>query len=418
MTTALHNARVFTATGSPAIERGTVLVDGSSIAWVGPSSEAPIEGTEVIDCTGKTILPGLVDAHAHLVYNNLPDASFELTKSLEGATIDSVVNADKLLRMGITSIRDPGTRGNIAVLVRDAVRDGRIPGPRIRAAKQLISVWGGLVDWHPTHLFGRQQQPNLLAEFITGPWEARNAVRQQVKDGVDWIKVEASGTGANPLCPADRDTMSMEELSAVVDEATDKGIPVMCHAESRNSIIKAAKAGAKTIEHCVFLDDEGLDEVLKHNVAICPTVANYVAFATKGIERGIPPEWVAQHQKTYKRHIESIRKAHEGGATIIMGSDAGSRSFRHGENLEEICLYVELVGMTETEALLTTTRKAAQVIGLPDVGTLEKGKLADLVILGANPLERIRVLTEPGNLETVMQDGRVVSGRLPGTHGS
>ena len=138
-------------------------------------------------------------------------------------------------------------------------RQGRLPGPRIKASKQIISVWGGLGDFHPTHIFRREQYAAALTEIVTGPWEARNAVRQQVKDGVDWVKVEASGTGFNPLCPAERDTMSFEELPAVVEEATDKGKPVACHAESRNAIIKAAQAGVRTVEHAIYLDDEGLE---------------------------------------------------------------------------------------------------------------------------------------------------------------
>src|SRR5262249_50959950 len=155
-----------------------------------------------------TVIPGLCDAHAHLVYEGVADNwTIELSKSLEEAAIDAALNAAKLLRMGFTSVRDVGTRGNIAVVVRDAVDAGPPPAPRIKASKQIISVWGGLGDLHPTHIFRREQYGAALTEIVTGPWEARDAVRQHVKDGADWIKCEASGTGFNPLCPAERDTM-------------------------------------------------------------------------------------------------------------------------------------------------------------------------------------------------------------------
>jgi imidazolonepropionase-like amidohydrolase len=200
MSLVLANARVFTGTGEPPLENAALALDGTRIGWVGPASEAPAGDT--VDCTDKTIVPGLVDAHAHLIYENVRDPySIELAKPLEEAAIDAALNAAKLLRMGFTSIRDVGTRGNIAVIVRDAVEPGRLPGPRIKASKQIISVWGGLGDLHPTHIFRREQYAAALTEIVTGPWEARNAVRQQVKDGVDWIKVEASGTGFSPLCP-------------------------------------------------------------------------------------------------------------------------------------------------------------------------------------------------------------------------
>jgi imidazolonepropionase-like amidohydrolase len=414
MAIALTNARVFTATGEAPLDPGTIVVNAESISWVGPSADAPTTEAEVIDLAGRTVIPGLVDAHAHLVYDNVQDGyTIELAKPLEQAAIEAALHAAKLLRMGFTAIRDVGTRGNIAVVIRDAVAAGRLPGPRIKASKQIISVWGGLGDFHPTHIFRREQYSAALTEIISGPWEARDAVRQQVKDGVDWVKVEASGTGFNPVCPAERDTMSMEELRAVVEEATEKERPVVCHAESRRSIVKAAKAGVRTIEHAIYLDDEGLEAILEHDVAVCPTLGLYTAYAERGLEFGIPAEVVANHRRTHEQHIEAIRKAIDAGVTIIAGSDSGLTNFPQGGGLEEICTYVELLGMSEEDALLTATRNAAHVIGFDDAGTLEAGKRADLVVLREDPLERIRALTEPDVVEAVVKGGELVAGSLP-----
>jgi imidazolonepropionase-like amidohydrolase len=417
MTFALLNARIVTGTGDEPIERGAIVIDGDRIDWVGRATDfdSAAHGLEEsIECSGRTVVPGLVDAHAHLVYSGVNDPyTIELSKSIEQATVDAALNATTLLELGFTSVRDVGTRGNIAVVIRDAVDAGRIAGPRIRASKQIISVWGGLGDFHPTHIFRREQFESALTEIVSGPWEARDAVRQHVKDGADWIKVEASGTGFNPLCPAERDTISIEELRAVVDEAAEKERPVACHAESRRSIIKAASAGVATVEHAVYLDDEGTDAVLEHGIAICPTLALYTAYAEKGLEFGIPVEIVTNHRRTHECHVAAIRKAHEAGVTIIAGSDSGLTNFPQGGVLHELCSYVELVGMSPHEALLTATRDAARIIGFPEAGTLEPGKLADLLVLRENPLEQIRTIVEADNREAVLKGGVVVAGSLP-----
>ena len=177
--------------------------------------------------------------------------------------------------------------------------------------------------------------------------------------------------------------------------------------------MKAAKAGARTIEHAVFLDEEGTEAVLEAGAAICPTLGLYTAFAARGLEFGIPAEIVAAHRRTHEHHVEAIRKAHEAGITIVAGSDSGLANFPQGGGLEEICAYVEVIGMSEQEALLTATRNAARVIGFEEAGTLESGKLADLLVFAESPLERIRVLTEPELLECVVQGGAVAAGRLP-----
>jgi imidazolonepropionase-like amidohydrolase len=414
MPVTLQNANVVTCTGDPPLEDGSVVLEGDRIAWVGPAAEAPFNGGETVDCTGKTLLPGLVDAHAHLIYESLTSVlDIDLLKPIEQSAIDAVLNAGKLLQLGFTSIRDPGTRGNIAVLVRDAVEQGRVAGPRIKACKQIICVRGGLPDWFPSHVFGKEPLANAVAEIVSGPWQARDAVRGQVKDGVDWIKVEASGTGANPLSPAERDTMSFEELQAVCDEAAEKERPVICHAESRKSIVKAARAGVRTIEHAIYLDEEGLEAIFENDIAICPTLANYTAFAHRGLEFGIPEAVVANHRRTHEHHVASIRRAYEAGVTLIMGSDAGSVMYPQGGGFEEICLYVEKIGMTPQEALLSATRDAARVIGFEECGTLEAGKLADLLVLRESPLERIRALMEPETVEAVIKGGEVVAGALP-----
>ncbi|MGI9657348.1 MAG: amidohydrolase family protein [Gaiellaceae bacterium] len=412
MTLALTNATVFPATSEESIDNGTVILDGETISWVGPSGDAPV-ADESVDCTGKTVTPGFVDAHAHLIYDEVTEPyTIELARPLERAAIDAALNARLLLELGFTSIRDVGTRGNIAVTVRDAVADGRLSGPRVKASKQIISVWGGLGDMHPTHIFKREQYAAALTEIVSGPWQARDAVRQHVKDGVDWVKCEASGTGFNPLCPADRDTMSFEELKAICDEAGDKNRPVVCHAESRNSIIKAAKAGVTTIEHAIYLDDEGIQAVLDAGVAICPTLGLYTAFAKKGPEFGIPPEIVAAHNITHEKHAKAIRRAYDAGITLIAGSDSGLSVFPQGGCLEEVSSYVELLGLTTAQALLTMTRDAAAVVGFDDAGTLEVGRRADVVVVDGDPLGDIRALTRDGAIETVIQGGSVVAGSL------
>lgn len=409
MTIALTGATIISCDGREPLDDGTVIIEGETIKWVGQTADARVASASVIDCHGKTVMPGLCDAHAHLYFDGVIDPyTLELSKPLEQAAIDAALNAAKLLRLGFTAVRDVGTRGNIAVAIRDEVQRGRLHGPRIKAAKQIISTWGGLCDHHPTHLFGRDQYRSGIAEIVTGPWEARNAVRQQVKDGVDWVKVEASGTGFNRLCPADRDTMSAEELQAVVDEATSRGRPVACHAESRNSIIKAAEAGVRTIEHAVHLDDEGLAAILARDIAICPTLALYATHARSGLEHGMHPDAVTNYQRTSLQHVASVRAAHEAGATIIAGGDSGQPNFPQGGALEEICAFVELVGMSEEQALLTATRDAARVIGFGDRGTIEPGKVADLIVLKRNPLEDIRVIAEPHVVDAVVQSGQMV----------
>ena len=406
------NGTVFPATGEGAIDGGTVVLDGDAVSWVGAAADTP-SADETVDCSGKTVLPGFIDAHAHLIYDEVSDPyTIELGRPLERAAIDAALNAQKLLSRGFTSIRDVGTRGNIAVTIRDAVADGRLPGPRIKASKQIISVWGGLGDMHPTHIFKREQYSAALTEIVSGPWEARDAVRQQVKDGVDWVKCEASGTGFNPLSPADRDTMSFEELQAICEEAGEKNRPVACHAESRNSIIKAARAGVTTIEHAIYLDDEGTQAVLDAGVAICPTLGLYTAFAKKGPAFGIPPEIVAAHNITHEKHVAAIRKAYDAGITLIAGSDSGLSVFPQGGGLPEVCAYVDLLGLTPAQALLTMTRDAARVVGFDDAGTLEPGKRADVVIVAGDPLSDIDVLTRDGAIETVFQSGLTVAGEL------
>jgi imidazolonepropionase-like amidohydrolase len=414
MKLALINATVFPATGEDVIEGGALVIDAETISWVGHTDGVPQVDTTV-DCVGKTIFPGFVDAHAHLIYDDVSDPyTIELARPLERAAVDAAVNAKKLLDLGFTSVRDVGTRGNIAVTMRDAIAAGRLPGPRVKASKQIISVWGGLGDMHPTHIFKREQYGAALTEIISGPWGARDAVRQHVKDGVDWVKCEASGTGFNPLCPADRDTMSFEELQALCDEATEKGRPVACHAESRNSIIKAAKAGVTTIEHAIYLDDEGIQAVLDAGIAICPTLGLYTAFAKKGAEFGIPPEIVAAHNVTHEKHAKAIRRAYDAGITLVAGSDSGLSVFPQGGGLEEVCTYVELLDLTPAQAMLTMTRDSASVVGFDDAGTLEAGRRADVVVVDGRPLDDIRTLTRPGSIEAVLQGGSLAAGVLPG----
>jgi imidazolonepropionase-like amidohydrolase len=410
----LKNGLVIDGKSGKGVQGLSILIQGDRIKRIGPEESAFDEKhARVIDCAGKIIMPGLIDVHEHLIYRDVSDPySIELAKSLEEATADALLSARELLSYGITTIRDVGTRGNISVVVRDLVKQGKFPGPRIIASGRIISTKGGLADFHPSHIFQDRPYQQGLGELIVGVDEARAAVRQMTKAGVDFIKTECSGTGFNPLCPAERNTLSFQELSEIVDEARENGLFVACHAESYEAVKKAARAPVRTIEHGIYINDEGLDLMAKNGVWLVPTLAMYWGFIEKGPQMGIPQAVIDGHRRTHEFHVKSIQKCMEAGIPIAAGSDAGLVHFPQGGVREEICRYVE-IGMTPMEALETATINAAQCIGMDDdLGSLEEGKVADIIVLDADPLEEIECLRDINNLLAVIQNGAIVGGRM------
>lgn len=389
---------------------GSLVVEDGIITELG-NSIIQRQDDAVLDLQGGYVIPGLMDAHCHLIYRDVADPyDIELRKSVPEATIDATVNAGILLRAGFTTVRDVGSRSNIGVEVRNAVNRGDIPGPSIHPAGQILSGPGGLADFHPSHVFEDRPYRYGLGVQVIGPDEARATIRRQLKDGVQWIKVGVSGTGFNPLCPAERNGLSEQEFSAVMSEAKFQGVPVAAHAESAESVRAAAFHGAQTIEHGIYIDDESLEMMVRNNVTLSPTLSMYRAFATRGGSMGIPTVIVDQHKRTHERHAQSIRMAFDAGVPIVAGGDAGLTHFPQGSCAEEVTSYIEVVGMSPREALSTITVNIARLLGVIDnVGTIAIGMRADLLALRDDPLVLPTSLADTERKLFVMRNGAMIS---------
>lgn len=388
---------------------GSLIVENESISEIGEFVESRPDDL-MIDLQGGYVMPGMMDAHCHLIYRDVADPyDIELRKSIPEATLDAVVNASVVLKAGFTTVRDVGSRGNIGVEIRNAVSRGDVPGPNIHPAGQILSGPGGLADFQPSHIFENRPYQHGLGVQVVGPDQARAAIRRQLKDGVEWIKVGVSGTGFNPLCPAERNGLSEIEFAAVMSEAKYQGVPVAAHAESAASVRAAAFYGAQTIEHGIYIDDESLELMVANNVTLSPTLSMYRAFAIRGSSMGIPSVIVDEHKRTHERHAQSIRMAFEAGVPIVAGGDAGLTHFPQGYCAEEVESYIEVIGMTPRQALCTITVNIARLLGVIDtVGTIDVGKRADLLALRVDPLVSPKALLDPNQKILVMHDGVVV----------
>ncbi|MFT6268097.1 MAG: imidazolonepropionase-like amidohydrolase [Alphaproteobacteria bacterium] len=383
----------------------TVIVENNKIVSIEDGKIVGDEDDTFIDLSGYTLMPGLMDMHTHLSFQNEGPAGYmkRFTNNEADYAIDTVVYAKMTLMAGFTTVRNLGDRFNETVALRNAINSGKVVGPRVYTAAKSIATTGGHAD--PTnslskHLMGT---PQPVDGVVNGVAQAREAVRQRYKDGADLIKITATGgvlsvakSGQNPQFMAD-------ELEAIVQTAKDYEMTVAVHAHGKEGMKRAILAGVDSIEHGTYMDDEIYKLMRKNNVYYVPTILAGNFVAEKAKIDGYFPEIVRPKAAAIGPLIQgAFARAHENGVMIAFGTDSGVSA--HGDNGQEFTLMVE-AGMSEMDAIRSATYNTAKLLRIDDVlGTVEVGKLADLVAVKGNPLENITLLE---NIHFVMKDGNV-----------
>lgn len=405
----IRNGTLIDGNGGRPIPQAAVLIKDNRIRAVGPADSLPLPDDDItyLDAAGGTILPGLIDSHVHLMMQGL-DVLQTLTTPLSLNFFQAIQYMRHTVEAGITTVRDAGgaDRG-----VKMAAEQGLVLGPRIQISITVLTITGGHADfWLPS---GTEMQlfpsyPGKPDGRCDGVEQVRQKVREVLRAGAEVVKVCATGGVLSPTDHPEFTQFSPEELAVMVQEATyRRGIKVMAHAQGAEGIKNAVRAGIHSIEHGIYLDDEAIELMLEHGTFLVPTLLAPLAVLEAAEQGGSMPEWgIQKAREVIEIHSDSIASAYRAGVRIAMGTDAGVMP--HGTNLRELGLMCQ-IGMSPMEAIVATTKVAAECLGWQDrVGTLEPGKLADVVICKTNPLADIRTLENVNNITVVVKDGRVV----------
>ena len=413
METVLIGGRLIDGTGQePQQHVGLVIKDGLIQQVDRDDRLSHAAGARIIDVEGRTIMPGLIDSHTHLTYHaqQLDLWQLELQESVELNAIKASLNALRVLEMGFTTIGDGGCRGFIGPAVRDAVNQGLVLGPRIVATGPILCGSAGLQDNMPAWM--ELESDAALGMIVNGPTEVRRAVRRQIKGGVDWIKVSASGVAGSRFSHAETEDLTYEEVVAAVQEAAKFGKKVHAHAHAREAIKTCALAGVLSLHSAEYVDEEGLELMRRHGVIFAPTIAWLHARGLPGYFLAKDPEFVVEARRAFESAAAAVAHAREVGARIAIGTDAAHRFFHVPDGVLEMEFFVHL-GYTPLEVITAATKTAAEAIDRGDIlGTLEPGKRGDVLIIDRDPAEDIRVLRDKRNIHRQLIDGLEVV--LPG----
>lgn len=354
-------------------EINDVVVEDKKIVSLGSGSRDADMG-QVIDGRGKYLLPGVIDCHAHSTMvcgTRHMQEFFAANESM--LTINSVIHAEKMARCGITAIRDCGGRWMETLAVRDSIQAGKLIGPRMLCSGTPIKVIGG-------------HEPGT---DITGPYEARAKVREMVRLGVDFIKVMVTGGLGKPGEKPGRVEMEQEELDAIVSEAARHGRKVACHCHSREGMELLVHAGAASIEHSTYLDPEINKKIMEKGIYVVPTFEPYMNYAFLGEKHGQMTDTVLAARAIVEEKKERLYEAYCQGVKLAFGRDSGGFMMDQGDFVEEM-LYMEKAGISRADIIQSATKNAADLLGILDkTGTIARGKDADLILLGENPLENL-----------------------------
>ena len=399
---ALQCARLIDVRAQEVQTERTVIVDGKKILRVEKGYTAPADAT-VIDLKNQTCMPGLIDLHVHLGGQSAPGGAYEgFTLNPTDYTVRGVHYAEKTLMAGFTSVRELGASPGVSIALRNGINRGFIKGPRIQAAGGVIST-GGHGD--PTNglrasLMGN---PGPESGVINGPAEAAKVVRQRYKEGFDLIKISTTGGVLSLAKSGDAPLLADVELVAIVNTAKDYGFPVTTHAHGAEGMKRAIRAGVQTIEHGTYMDDEAIALMKERGTWLVPTISAGRFVADKAKEPGYFPEIIRVKAAAIGPEIQNMfARAYKAGVKIAFGTDTGVGP--HGDNAKEFQYMVE-GGMPPLQAIRAATLYAASVMGVEkDLGTVEAGKLADIVAVQGDPVKDI---TSMMKMAFVMKDGVV-----------
>lgn len=413
MTLAITNGVIVDGRGGDPITGMTILIEGERITAIGRADQLTLtRETTVIDAMGGCILPGLIDTHVHFIME-YPDVLRGLLTPPSLRLLQTIPRMRATLDAGVTTVRDAG--GSPAGL-KMAVERGIIAGPRMQVAVSLVSQTGGHGDgFYPCcidiGLFGGRFQdvPHGVADGVD---EVRHTVREVLRAGADWIKLATTGGVLSTSDAPTSSQLTLDEIATAVYEASAQEKRCMAHAQGTQGIKNALLAGVVSIEHGIYLTDEIIDLMLQKDAWLVPTLVAPQAVAKFSVAHPdiLPPMMAAKSLSVIEAHQQSFRKAVEAGVKIAMGTDAGVG--RHGENGLELQLMVEN-GMTPMQAILASTSAAARLLHLDNsLGSLEVGKLADIIIVAGNVLDDISLIADPANVKLVLKAGQAAKNKL------
>jgi imidazolonepropionase-like amidohydrolase len=397
--TLFSGGAVFDGTGAAMADADLVVEDGRFVE-IG----AGLDGDQRVDLSGKSVLPGLFDCHIHVVGSHL-DVMKYLETPLSYLLIESAKNLEITLRRGITTVRDAG---GADLGIKRAVQDGLINGPRMQISLTMLSQTGGHGDpWMPCGgdlpIFG--PYPGMPSPIVDGPVEMRRKVREVIRDGADVIKVAATGGVLSERDDPEHPHFRADELEELVREAAAAGRFVMTHSHGSEGTKRAVRAGVRSIDHGTYLDDEAIELMVEHGTWLVPTLVSGEG-TDRALEEGVALSEAVKEKIRSMGHPErdSFRRAVEAGVKVAMGTDCPVAP--HGENLGELRLMAEH-GLTPAQALVAATSSAAELMGLEaELGTIDPGKRADLVVVDGDPFEFDKL---PDRIEAVYKDGTRVA---------